>query len=583
MNLRYFALSFIILVSIFINLAGSDWGIPGETRKDLVMPKELDNAAFYNFMVSARNDIYENSGNSPLGRVKKDASGPADLTPIMKTMGVKTRENPVFYRNRTALSNFIRPYLLRSCHTDEQMTIASLGGMRPEKLDFNPRIFQYGGAYIYSVGAWFACLKLAGILKLTTDLSFYFQNPVEMGKFFTAGRIMNSIFTSLSILMLFIICKRFFTETAGLIAALFFTLLPAVVIQQHIMKPYCMGTFFALSCLYFSILLSESGESMKYYVLSGACLGLTVASMPFYGLIAAAPLTVFAAGGRFKVKNIALFTVSALSVFALTNPYWILDYKGLLSEVVSFTAVKGSGSGKFSDFIYYIFRQIPSGAPAGIILSFLGGIALFSAKPGKKERIILISGVIPLLLSAWIWRSHNISIHNTRVLLPWLAILCIPSAVMFERLLSKNRVFAVSLVLLAAVTFQLSAASAVCVRNLINDTYRDSSRVTAGKWINENLPYGSSIGVFYFPEPSHVPPFNFINYRLTVILNRDTFSNGPEYIIQTGKSDAETNAFLEANKYALLRTFSRGAGIMGYSHDIGMSHINPGIRIFKRS
>jgi hypothetical protein len=54
-------------------------------------------------------------------------------------------------------------YRLYTYQPDEMITMMALAGMRPGKLDFDPRLYQYGGLFIYPVGI---LLKLCDIVDL---------------------------------------------------------------------------------------------------------------------------------------------------------------------------------------------------------------------------------------------------------------------------------------------------------------------------------------------------------------------------------------------------------------------------------
>ena len=50
-------------------------------------------------------------------------------------------------------AQLVRRYRLYSDQPDEMITLMSLAQMHPGKLDFDPRLYQYGGLWIYPVGA----------------------------------------------------------------------------------------------------------------------------------------------------------------------------------------------------------------------------------------------------------------------------------------------------------------------------------------------------------------------------------------------------------------------------------------------
>ncbi|PKM92532.1 MAG: hypothetical protein CVU80_02855, partial [Elusimicrobia bacterium HGW-Elusimicrobia-4] len=293
---------------------------------ELVFPEQFHNESFYLLMKQTRDDIYKLSEGSPVGRLKDSSSS---LSPILKSMGIQEKENLFFNGDKKMLANFIRPYLLRSNHTDEQMTIASLGGMHLKSFDFNPRIFHYGGVYIYGMGAWLGLNHILGIVKLTPDLNFYFQNPQEMGKIFIAGRVINSIFCVLTAIIILIIAKKVYSIRAAFLSSLFFVVCPAIIFQTHIMKPYTIATFFAIGCLYYSVMMITT-PTVKNYILAGVFAGLTAGTTPVYAFIIIAPLTAHFIVSKKLTKNLFFTFLAGVFIFFISNPYWLINYKDVL-------------------------------------------------------------------------------------------------------------------------------------------------------------------------------------------------------------------------------------------------------------
>ena len=79
-------------------------------------------------------------------------------------------------------------YRLYTYQPDEMITMMALAGMRPGKLDFDPRLYQYGGLFIYPVGALIKLCGLLGLIDVRSDVAFYLDNPDEFGKFYIVAR-----------------------------------------------------------------------------------------------------------------------------------------------------------------------------------------------------------------------------------------------------------------------------------------------------------------------------------------------------------------------------------------------------------
>ncbi|MFA5778944.1 MAG: glycosyltransferase family 39 protein [Elusimicrobiota bacterium] len=569
---HWIVLLFLISTSIFFNLQGTNWGVPSKERTELVFPEQFRNESFYLLMKQTRDDIYKLSGGSPVGRLKDSSSS---LSPILQSMGVQEKENLFFDGNKKMLTNFIRPYLLRSNHTDEQMTISSLGGMHPKSFDFNPRIFPYGGVYIYGMGAVLGISHILGVVKINRDLNFYFKQPEEMGKIFTVGRFVNIIFSVLTALLIFLITKKCCSVNAALLSVLFYIVCPAIVFQTHIMKPYIIATFFAIGCLYYSVMMITT-PTVKNYILAGILAGLTAGTTPVYAFIIIAPLTAHFIMSKKITKNLFFTFLAGVFIFFITNPYWLINYKDVLSEMktsANFYNLKEGAA--ISDFF---LKQLPLTLPAGLLFISLIGLIYAIYRKKKCDIIFILTCTIPLLIFGWLTQTQQLSMHNSRFLLPWVSILLIPGAGFISGFLDKKYKNLPVIFFTGFAVIQATLISAICLKNFTIDGSAYSTRLSAGKWIIANIPSNSIIGTNYMPEPSHLPPFDFSKYRIEVIRNYD-IKKWPEYFIFINEVPKE---IVNGKNYTLIQNFKPVESILGFSFTMGNTHVNSPVYILKR-
>jgi hypothetical protein len=78
-------------------------------------------------------------------------------------------------------------YRLYSDQPDEMITFRSLSQMKPASGDFDPRLYQYGGLWIYGVGALIEAGKVLGLLSIA-DRATYIGNPEMFGRFYIVAR-----------------------------------------------------------------------------------------------------------------------------------------------------------------------------------------------------------------------------------------------------------------------------------------------------------------------------------------------------------------------------------------------------------
>ncbi|MFH1540800.1 MAG: glycosyltransferase family 39 protein [Elusimicrobiota bacterium] len=570
---HWITLLFLMSASVFFNLQGINWGLPSKERTDLVFPEQFHTESFYSLMKQTREEIYKFSEGSPIGRLKNSS---LSLTPILQSMGVQENGNLFFNGDEKILANFIRPYLLRSNHTDEQMTIASLSGMYPKSFDFNPRIFPYGGVYIYGMGVWLGLSHVFDFIKISHDLNFYFQYSEEMAKIFVAGRLLNIFFSTFTMIIIFTIAKKIYSIRTAILSILFFAISPAMIFQTHIMKPYTMATTFAMLCVYYSLVIITTTPSIKNYVLCGIFAGLTIGTMSTYGIIILAPLFAHFSVSKLVNKKLVYCCLASLVTFLITNPYWLLKFNDMLWEM------KGSAgcyaSGNLLAIVGFFVHQLPIGVPVSLLLlCFLGVILSIFQKENWNIPLISVS-VVPLIIFGFLLRGYEPSMHNTRFLLPWISILLILAARFVDIFLNKKYVSFFIVLLIIFAIIQSTLSSAICIKNFLIDSSANSTRLEAGRWISDNIPANSIIGTNYMPEPAHFPPFDFSKYKMEV-MQRYNLKKLPEYFICVNEVPKE---ILNNKNYTLTQSFKPLESIFGFRFSMGSTHINSSVYILKR-
>ena len=59
-------------------------------------------------------------------------------------------------------------FKLYSVNPDEHLSIMALRRIRPARFDFNPDLFQYGGAFLYPLGLYYFALAKLGVIEITS-------------------------------------------------------------------------------------------------------------------------------------------------------------------------------------------------------------------------------------------------------------------------------------------------------------------------------------------------------------------------------------------------------------------------------
>ncbi len=569
---RQFPLIAIVMASLLYASAGIQWGLPSSTRAALVFP---DGGAerLFKTMIESRDEIYRHSGGSALGRTGGQES------PIMASMSIGASGNVLLPRTDLVTAQCARPYFLRTSSTDEQMTIAALSGMKPLRGDFNPRLFQYGGLYLYGMGGMFGLAHVTGIITLTSDLAWYLARPERMGAVFLAGRLVNLFFLAGTLILLWRGACVLYSRRAGYFSLLFLAFSPGLIFQAHIMKPYMAGTFFAALALYYSAKAVADGRG-KSILLSAAAAGLSMAAMPLYGFSILLPLCAALLFRVVPLRKIVFIPLIFTGVFLLCNPYWLLDFSRGFQEMLG-TRNMYRATQDLSSIAYFMARQFPQNFSYSFTLFLGAGIVYSVLTRRRRELFLLVCALVPLAVFAKLLSGYAASPHASRFLLPWVLILTLPAAGMLDGLCVSLRGIARSAVLsgtalLSIITVTHTAGYAV---NFLADSGAGSTRMNAGRFMNDTILPGSVIGIPALPEPALTPPFAFSRYRLEIV--RDPAASAADHIVVREDQFSFDQAALD-KRYRLVRRFAPRDFPGWFPARFCPSHVNPAFLLYRK-
>ena len=256
------------------------------------------------------------------------------------------------------IARILLRYRLYTYQPDEMITMMALAGMHPSRLELDPRLYQYGGLFIYPVGALIRLCGLLGWIDVRNDVVYYLDHPDAFGKFYIVARAYSAAWGVLGILLVFAIARRLSRRAApesqgdpgdpdagagrpspndsrqshaplphgrgsdesaraGLLAAALFALMPVVVCMSHEGKPHLPGAVLMLAAVYIAMrCVGDRATHAKVAarvnrrtflllcVCCGAAVGMVLSSWPIFVLIplvawiqANPPLSLLGRGG----------------------------------------------------------------------------------------------------------------------------------------------------------------------------------------------------------------------------------------------------------------------------------------------
>ncbi|MCB4790792.1 MAG: glycosyltransferase family 39 protein [Elusimicrobia bacterium] len=575
---HYAALFTILVLSLVLNLTGIKWGIPSNKNIDLIMETQGRTGDFYRLMKSTRDEVYKYSEGSPIGRYKE--AGMNYSSPLYRSLNVPHDKNLLIPQADNFKANIMRPFFLRSFSGDEQMTIAALGTMHPKSLDFNPRLFQYGGVYIYGMGASLALAHIARLVTINPDITFYFKNPDEMGKIFAFSRSLNALFVLLTVIVLFLISIKYYNLNVAISAALLYILNPSVIFQAHILKPYILAALFSSLTIYYSLCILNDNSKPVYYWLSGLFTGLTIGTLVPYGIIIAAPIFAHFLSARKFNRNLIILIIFPFIVLLLTNPYWVLKFKDVCWELLSTRNVYSKKIFTIG-FLELLIHRLPWGFSYSIYIAGLAGM-VYAAFSKKKENVLLLmTALTALIVFLYLVQNQGVAMHNSRFFLQFALVSALLGAIFIDYLSRVKYLKFFSHVILTAVILFSLPYSMLYLKNFYLDTTSKCTRAQAGSWIKDNIPAGSIIGLHDLPQPAFTPFFKFNDYKLLLINNINDKEVLMDYFVAKNPREVLDNEYFR-NNYELVKSFETADNIFGFKVTIIQSSVNSTFGIYKR-
>lgn len=291
-----------LILSAGVLLAGLDWGLPSRAADEFLFGQQPPWTG---------RQIVARSAPAP---ADSSRASDVDANPL-------DRRQPVIVNATDAQrAEIVRRYRLFTYQPDEMQTPMALAAMKPGEGDFDPRMYKYGGLWIYPVAVLLKIASMLGLIDLRSDLSFYLDHPDAFARFYVIARLYVVAWALVGAWAAMAIVRRL---TPGLLASLAagvcFVFMPVVINVAHEAKPHLPGAVLVMLTILAGMKYLETARR-RWLWLAGALCGAAV-GMVLSAWAAFAVLLAIALVRRRETGRVAGAALIGIIVYLATNPY----------------------------------------------------------------------------------------------------------------------------------------------------------------------------------------------------------------------------------------------------------------------
>ena len=277
--------------------------------------------------------------------------------------------------------------------------------------DLNPHFFYYPTLLMYLLLAVQGCLYVVGraLHQFPSVAAFAVTYLTDSTLSYMAGRALVAGLGAASVLVTFLVGRRFLSAPAAMVGALLLAVSPVHIGSSHFITNDVPMAFFALVAYVFLWDVYSRGRG-RDYVLSGVAIGLGTATkyLPVVLLISLALAHAFrlrnAMGDWRSVLHgwrwLVAGGVAAFLTFAAASPYVLLDWRAAIHDYGIQATLSNAGGCQSCppNFVTYLPQTLPwaIGWPA-YLLALAGLVSLAWTRGERRLRGILLAS-FPVML-----------------------------------------------------------------------------------------------------------------------------------------------------------------------------------------
>lgn len=300
----------LLLMAACVFLMGITWGLPS---------RNVDPYLFGDHPVWTGAQIIQLAPESS----DSDRGADVDANPITD------RSHPILLNETDSQrAEIVRRYRLFSYQPDEMITFKSLSGMHPSHGDFDPRLYQYGGLWIYPVGVLLKLSSLVHLIDLRPDKAWYLDHPEQFGRFYIVARAYSAAWGLIGVVAIYALLRPLTaSRLAAGVAGTCYIWMPVVINAAHEAKPHLAGTVLILLAILAGARYIDTGSSRWSAAAGGLCgaaLGMVLSGLWAFAIL---PVMIFLRSDppRLRFRRLLLSLAVGILVYLITNPYVPLD------------------------------------------------------------------------------------------------------------------------------------------------------------------------------------------------------------------------------------------------------------------
>jgi hypothetical protein len=384
----------------------------------------------------------------------------------------------------------------------------------PQKLDADEYIFVFAAMEMFSPPyfhpGWFGAPAstlidlLALVYGLTAILGTaigYYDNVQEFTNVlwledgevhYVMGRFLSALFSVFSLFLTYKISRKFTSFSISLCALILCGFSYLFVFYSAVIRMDMMQVFSLLFCAYYCIrLIDKNYISRKASITLGLFFAVSVFSKyPSITFVVPIIYTYVLVAENFKTAFIKFFTFGCAVCFFsfLISPYFFLDFSGVLSDIVkesrsySLSATSLGFWASISKYYMYSLRE-----NFGILALVIGSLGALVMLKNKRGHVILLS-ILPYLIFI-----SSLSLWWNRWILPIIPFFTILVAIGLHYCVMKTKFRQTLWVIIPATTLLIFHNISLSSQLIKIRAQNNITQVTALKWIEVNIPHGSSI------------------------------------------------------------------------------------------